>query len=64
MKISLDTAEAIAQRVNKKLKDWDIPISVRPGFVVMVSLVIRELRAEAKRQANNPAATSPETTND
>jgi hypothetical protein len=57
MKISLDTAEAIAKRVNKKLKEWDIPISVRPGFVVMVSLVVRELRTEAKRQqtAENPS---------
>lgn len=48
--VSLDTAEAIAKRVNSRLKEWEIPISVRPGFVVMVSLVIRELRAETKRQ--------------
>jgi hypothetical protein len=47
--VSLDTAEAIAKRVNSKLKEWEIPISVRPSFVVMVSLVIRELRAETKR---------------
>ena len=51
MKISLDTAESIAKRVNDKLKAWDIPISVRPGFVVMVSLVLRELHTEAKRQS-------------
>jgi len=50
MKISLDQAEAIAKRVTKKLKEWEIPISVKPSFVIMVSLVIRELRAEAKRQ--------------
>lgn len=57
MRISLDTAEAIAKRVNKKLKDWDIPISnVRPGFIIMVALVVRELRAEAKRQ---PSQTTP-----
>lgn len=51
MKISLDSAEEISKRVNKKLKEWDIPISVRPGFVVMVALVVREVRAESKKQS-------------
>lgn len=56
MKISLDTAEAIAKRVNKRLKDWGFDsMSIQPRFVIMVSLVMRELRAESKRQATqNP----------
>jgi len=49
MKISLDLAQDIAKRVNKQLSDWDIPMSVRPNFIVMVSLVVRELRREARK---------------
>jgi len=48
VKISLDTAERIAERVNKKLSDWDVQVSIRPGVVIMIALVVRELRAEAK----------------
>lgn len=51
MKLSLDTAKEIADRVNQKLSDWDIPISVRPGVVIMISLVVRELRAESKKRS-------------
>lgn len=60
MKLSMDAAEAIAKRVTKKLEAWGVPIAVRPGFVIMVSLVLRELRAESKKSApsnsqqNNP----------
>ena len=48
--ISLETAETIAKRVNTQLKEWDIPISARPNFIVLVALVIRELRNENKSQ--------------
>lgn len=54
--ISLETAEAIAKRVNTQLKEWDIPISARPNFIVLVALVMRELRNESKSQrtSENP----------
>lgn len=53
MRISLDLAQEIAKRVNKQLRDWDISISVRPNFIVMVSLVVRELRREARKSKEN-----------
>lgn len=49
MSISLDLAQSVAKRVNKQLSDWDITMTVRPKFIIMVSLVIRELRREAKK---------------
>lgn len=52
MKLTLDAAERIAKRVNSKLSEWDIPISVRPGVIIMISLVMREIRLEAKRQTD------------
>jgi len=48
--LSLETAEAVAKRVNHQLKEWDIPISARPNFIILVALVVRELRAEARSQ--------------
>jgi len=51
--INLETAEAIAKRVTNQLKEWEIPISARPSFIILVALVVRELRAESKKQQPN-----------
>jgi len=52
VKLTLEAAERIAKKVNEKLSSWDVPVSIRPGVVIMISLVVRELRAEAKSQQN------------
>jgi hypothetical protein len=50
MSIDLETATEIAQRVNKRMKDWDMDIEVRTPFVIMMAQVMKEIRREEKRK--------------
>lgn len=46
--MDLETAEEIADRVNKRMKKWDLDIQVRTPFVIMMTQVIKEIRREER----------------